>query len=145
MGQNYQPATLDITKRIGHSVFVEVRGAVTGYVYFNKSALGKQRSEAFRRRIGFLSCQEVVDYCLGLPERLLPAPERQLFSSHLRNCPDCMKFFETYRRTPEVSREAMALRMPDRVRSAVRDFLRDRYELSVALRRELEQRLAPPP
>jgi hypothetical protein len=43
-----------------------------------------------------------------------------------------MRFFETYRKTPEVSREALALRMPDRVRVAVRDFLRTRYEGSPA-------------
>jgi hypothetical protein len=43
-----------------------------------------------------------------------------------------MKFFETYRKTPEISREALTLRIPDRVRVAVRDFLRERYEASAA-------------
>jgi hypothetical protein len=43
MGQIYQLATLDITKRIGHSVLVGVRGAATGYVFFNKSALGEAK------------------------------------------------------------------------------------------------------
>jgi hypothetical protein len=43
MGQNYQPATLDITKRIGHSLLVGWRGAVTGYVYFNKAVLGEAK------------------------------------------------------------------------------------------------------
>jgi anti-sigma factor RsiW len=78
--------------------------------------------------LGFLSCQEIVDYCLDFLSGSLPDTERQLFSSHLRNCPDCMRFFETYRKTPEVSREALAVRMPERVRVAVRDFLRERYE-----------------
>ena len=78
--------------------------------------------------LGFLSCQEVVDYCLDFLSGSLPTTERQLFSAHLRNCPECMKFFETYRKTPEISREALTLRMPDRVRVAVRDFLRERYE-----------------
>lgn len=82
--------------------------------------------------LGFLSCQEIVNYCLDFLSGSLPDTERTLFSSHLRNCPDCMKFFETYRKTPEVSREAMALRMPERVRLAVRDFLRERYGSSTA-------------
>lgn len=82
--------------------------------------------------LGFLSCQEIVDYCLDFLSGSLPETERRLFSSHLRNCPDCMKFFETYRKTPEISRDAMAVRMPERVRVAVRDFLRERYELSPA-------------
>ncbi len=82
--------------------------------------------------LGFLSCQEIVDYCLDFLSDTLPAAERSLFSAHLRNCSECMRFFETYRKTPEISREALALRMPDRVRVAVRDFLRERYEPSAA-------------
>lgn len=81
---------------------------------------------------GFLSCQEIVDYCLDFLSGSLPEAERQLFSAHLRNCPECMRFFETYRKTPEVSREALTLRIPDRVRVAVRDFLRERYQPSAA-------------
>jgi anti-sigma factor RsiW len=82
--------------------------------------------------LGFLSCQEVVDYCLDFLSGSLPETERQLFSAHLRNCAECMKFFETYRKTPEISREALTLRIPDRVRVAVRDFMRERYEPSAA-------------
>ena len=78
--------------------------------------------------LGFLSCQEIVDYCLDFLSGALPETERRLFSSHLRNCAECMKFFETYRKTPEISRDALALSIPDRVRTAVRDFLRERYE-----------------
>jgi anti-sigma factor RsiW len=80
--------------------------------------------------LGFLSCQEIVDYCLDFLSGSLPETERQLFSAHLRNCTECMRFFETYRKTPEISRAALKLRMPDRVRVAVRDFLRERYESS---------------
>lgn len=82
--------------------------------------------------LGFLSCQEIVDYCLDFLGGTLPVAERKLFSAHLRNCSECMRFFETYRKTPEISRAALALHMPDRVRVAVRDFLRERYEPSAA-------------
>jgi anti-sigma factor RsiW len=80
--------------------------------------------------LGFLTCREIVDYCLDFLSGSLPTTERQLFSAHLRNCAECMRFFETYRKTPEISREALALRIPDRIRVAVRDFLRERYEPS---------------
>jgi anti-sigma factor RsiW len=78
--------------------------------------------------LDLMSCEEIVDSCFdylggGLPER-----ERRLFSSHLLNCPECMKFFSTYRKTPEVSRDALIVTMPRRVKTAVRDFLRARYE-----------------
>jgi len=107
--------------------------AGTSRVYSNKT--GSRESNDVKPaddELGFLSCQEIVDYCLDFLGGSLPDKERRLFSSHLRNCPDCMRFFETYRKTPEISREALALRMPDRVRVAVRDFLRERYEPSAA-------------
>lgn len=78
--------------------------------------------------IGFMSCNDVVDYCYDYLGGALPEAERRLFSSHLRNCPECLSFFETYRRTPQVSKDALVLTMPDRVRTAVRDFLRARYQ-----------------
>ena len=102
-------------------------------VYSNKS--GSRESNDVKpsdNELGFLSCQEIVDYCLDFLGGSLPETERHLFSVHLRNCPDCMRFFETYRKTPEISRDALALRIPDRVRVAVRDFLRERYEPSAA-------------
>lgn len=82
--------------------------------------------------LGFLSCQEIVDYCLDFLSGTLPETERKLFSAHLRNCTECVRFFETYKKTPEISRDALVLRIPDRVRSAVRDFLRERYEPAAA-------------
>ena len=104
-----------------------------GRVYSTKSAFRESNDvKPSDDELGFLSCREIVDYCLDFLSGSLPNREKQLFSAHLRNCPDCMRFFETYRKTPEVSREALALRMPDRVRVAVRDFLRERYEPSAA-------------
>lgn len=78
--------------------------------------------------LDLMSCEEVVDSCFdylggGLPER-----ERRLFSSHLLNCPECMKFFSTYRKTPQISKDALIVTMPTSVKTAVRDFLRARYE-----------------
>jgi hypothetical protein len=106
---------------------------IGGRVYSSKS--GPRESNDVKPsddELGFLSCQEIADYCLDFLSGTLPKQERQLFSAHLRNCSECLRFFETYRKTPEISREALALHMPDRVRVAVRDFLRERYEPSAA-------------
>jgi hypothetical protein len=78
--------------------------------------------------LDFLSCEQIVDYCFDYLGGGLPEGERRLFRSHLLNCPECMKFFETYRKTPEVSKSALILTMPERVKSAVRQFLRKRYD-----------------
>lgn len=82
------------------------------------------------RRLYFLvtvlSCQQVVDFCLEFLDGSLPDEERRRFQSHLGRCPDCVGFFETYRRTPEISRDAFALQMPESLKETVRSFLRAR-------------------
>jgi anti-sigma factor RsiW len=70
----------------------------------------------------------MVDYCMDYLSGSLPAEERESFDGHLVYCPDCVKFFATYKKTPEISREALALEIPSRVRGEVRSFLRRRYK-----------------
>jgi anti-sigma factor RsiW len=81
----------------------------------------------YERVIG-ISCQQVVDYCHDYLSGSLPKEESANFDSHLTYCPECVKFFQTYKKTPELSRDALSLEMPDKVRSSVHDFLRSRYE-----------------
>ena len=84
-------------------------------------------SAVFRQRVIVLSCQELYDFCLEFLEGSLPEEESRQFRSHLGYCGECVAFFETYRRTPQVSREAIALEMPASVKESVRIFLRARY------------------
>ena len=77
-------------------------------------------------RAGTISCQDVVDFCLDYLEGVLPEEEKGHFHRHLNMCGECVTFFETYRRTPEVSRQALALEMPPQVKDAVRSYLRTR-------------------
>ena len=71
-------------------------------------------------------CQEVLDFCLEYLEGALPPDEQGRFRVHLSICAPCVTFFETYRRTPEISRQALALEMPAQVKEAVRSYLRTR-------------------
>jgi anti-sigma factor RsiW len=73
-----------------------------------------------------INCQQLIDFCFDYIEGDLPNDEQALFRRHLAQCPDCVSFFETYRRTAEVSREALATQIPPSVREAVRSFLRSR-------------------
>ena len=50
-----------------------------------------------------------------------------MFQDHLGRCGECVTFFHTYERTPEVTREAFALQMPPSVKETVRSYLRARY------------------
>jgi len=76
---------------------------------------------------GGLCCQQLAEYCLEYLDGSLPEEDRREFQSHLGHCGACVTFFETYRRTPEISRDAFALEMPSSVKEAVRTFLRERY------------------
>jgi anti-sigma factor RsiW len=73
-----------------------------------------------------ISCQRLIEFCLDYVEGVLPDDEQGGFRRHLSQCPDCVTFFETYRRTPELSREAMATQIPASVRESVRSFLLSR-------------------
>ena len=75
-----------------------------------------------------ISCSQMVDYCMDYLAGRLPSDEKRNFADPLAYCPECVKFFDTYKKTPELSREALSVEMPERVRSEVRSFLRERYK-----------------
>jgi anti-sigma factor RsiW len=75
-----------------------------------------------------ISCQQLIEYCLDYIDGDLPDEEQTRFRRHLGQCPDCVTFFETYRRTPEVSRTILGTSMPTSVKESVRAFLRGRRE-----------------
>ncbi len=81
-----------------------------------------------KREAGALTCQELADFCLDFVDGSLPDEERARFQLHLGLCGECVAFFETYRKTPEISRQAVALQMPADLKDAIRTFLRSRYE-----------------
>jgi anti-sigma factor RsiW len=76
-----------------------------------------------------INCQQLVDFCLDFLDGSLPEEERRMFQDHLGHCGECVTFFRTYERTPEVSRDAFALQMPASVKETVRNYLRARYEV----------------
>jgi anti-sigma factor RsiW len=75
-----------------------------------------------------ISCQQLIEFCLDYIEDALPQDERLRFQRHLAQCADCVTFFETYQKTPQISREALATQIPPSVHAAVRSFLRSRRD-----------------
>ena len=73
-----------------------------------------------------ISCQQLIDFCLDYIEGDLPEGEWSAFRRHLGHCSDCVNFFETYRRTPEISREVLRTQIPTSVKESVRAYLRER-------------------
>ena len=75
-----------------------------------------------------INCQQLIDYCLEYIEGDLPDEEQVDFRRHLVQCPECVTFFETYRRTPDVTRTVLKTEMPQAVKESVWTFLRARRE-----------------
>jgi len=73
-----------------------------------------------------LSCREVADFCFDFVEGNLPRDEADRFQAHLARCPGCVTFFSTYKKTPELTREALSTQLPETVRASIRTFLRSR-------------------
>lgn len=51
-----------------------------------------------------MTCKEMVDFLMAYLERELPSGERARFEEHLRACPPCEVYLDTYRRTVELGR-----------------------------------------
>ena len=75
-----------------------------------------------------MNCQELIEFCMDYIEGALPDDEQVSFRRHLVQCSDCVTFFETYRRTPELTRDALATKIPASVRESVRSFLQSRRD-----------------
>jgi anti-sigma factor RsiW len=75
-----------------------------------------------------MNCQELIEFCMDYIEGALPEADQVGFRRHLGQCPDCVTFFETYRKTPELTREALATNIPASVRESIRSFLQARRD-----------------
>jgi hypothetical protein len=73
-----------------------------------------------------ISCHQLIEFCLDYIDGALPDDDQVGFRRHLSQCPDCVTFFETYQKTPEISREALSAEIPPSVRESVRTFLLSR-------------------
>jgi hypothetical protein len=76
------------------------------------------------------TCKQVTglvsDY---LNDKLAPAVKRD-FQQHLRLCPDCVNFLNTYKKTVSVTRSIRPEEIPPRIRDTIVDFLRARVRKS---------------
>jgi hypothetical protein len=72
------------------------------------------------------TCKQITDLVYAyLNDRLKPTVKRD-FQQHLRICPDCASFLNTYKKTVGMTRSLRAEDMPSKVRENILDFLRRR-------------------
>ena len=78
------------------------------------------------KKAGAIGCKQVSDFSVDYLEGTLSSDDKLHFKAHLAACPECVSYFETYKKTPGVTRECFMVGMPEKVRNAIRGFLRDR-------------------
>jgi Putative zinc-finger len=72
------------------------------------------------------TCKQIADLVFNyINDTLAPRVKRD-FNQHLKICPDCVAFLNTYRNTVAVTRSVRAEEMPANVRDNILDFLRRR-------------------
>ena len=62
-----------------------------------------------------MTCREFIGFLLEYTEERLTAEERDRFDAHLRVCPDCRTYLETYGKTVALARLAEVDSLPSDV------------------------------
>ena len=76
------------------------------------------------------TCKQMTDLVFDyLNDKLGPSIKRD-FEQHLRICPDCVNFLNTYKKTVSVTRSIRPEEIPPRVQSNILGFLRTRVRKS---------------
>jgi anti-sigma factor RsiW len=73
-----------------------------------------------------LTCRDVIDLLVDYLEQCLPPETLEGFDRHLDQCPACVAYINTYRKTRELTGEVTRVAMPEDMRTRLRQFLLDR-------------------
>ena len=72
------------------------------------------------------TCKQITDLVYGYLNDKLTPTIKSAFQRHLRVCPDCVNFLNTYKKTVGITRSLRAEDLPMKVRKIILDFLRRR-------------------
>lgn len=75
-----------------------------------------------------LTCQQVIDLIIDYVSEEMSAEAMERFEAHLRGCPDCIAFLNTYRGTIRATRSLRYEDIPGDMRSRVQQFLREKMQ-----------------
>ena len=79
-------------------------------------------------RAGSAICREITDLLLDYMTGELDPETVSAFQDHLRLCPDCVAFLNTYKKTVQVTRSLRYESIPAELEGRVRRFLRQRMK-----------------
>jgi Putative zinc-finger len=72
------------------------------------------------------TCKEMTDLIFGYLSDTLNGTVKRDFKRHLRICPDCVNFLNTYKKTAATSASLPPEAIPVKVRENILEFLRNR-------------------
>jgi Putative zinc-finger len=72
------------------------------------------------------TCKQITDLVYAYLNDKLSRTVKRDFQQHLRVCPDCVSFLNTYKKIVGMTRSLRAEDMPSKVRENILDFLRRR-------------------
>jgi len=78
-----------------------------------------------------VTCQQIAQFLIDYVSCEMPAEDRVAFDAHLRECTQCQRYLDSYRKTIALSKGAMAPEprveeMPESLVSAILSACRDR-------------------
>ena len=75
-----------------------------------------------------MDCQRVADLLVDFVTEELDPEIRKRIDAHLLECPDCMAFLNTYRKTIETTRSIVYEEIPQEMQKRVHGFLRSNIQ-----------------
>lgn len=75
-----------------------------------------------------LTCRDVGRLLQDYVEGALEPPVRQRLEAHLADCPGCLAFIETYKRTIALSRDLRYRDIPLELRRKLRGFIKEKLD-----------------
>ena len=70
-----------------------------------------------------VTCRDVIGMLIDYVEATLSPEIVAAFERHLHDCPPCVAYLNTYRRTLELTGRAIGIDMPEEMKTRLRDLL----------------------
>lgn len=77
-------------------------------------------------RTSLKTCRAIVDVLCDYLEGELPPEEERDFDSHMADCPPCVSFLKTYKKTTEICRSLSPEEIPPELKERLKLFLERR-------------------
>ena len=80
--------------------------------------------------IEHFTCRDAIDLLADYLELALARETLETLERHLRDCPPCIAYLSTYRRTRDLTAEVQRVAMPPEMKDRLRRFLLERLRES---------------